>query len=206
MSNSNNGQERIKWLSERYVQFVDIVFGVVIAFGLVEYKNLIKQVFVLEAPLFPFTTLLGIYLITSFSWIGYHKSMYEFPYRFEKKIYISRMLVDFLIVSVYAALIFTVADFFTESSAIDLTGYLRGYFLIWILYILSGIIRQSEYGEKTASHQPLLYIFAAFQGILILANNYLRHSSIDLVIPNWVLMLLPPISHFFYRYLRDKKQ
>src|SRR5688572_25305504 len=66
-----------RWVSDRFVQFVDIVFGVVVVQGLVKYSDLILDP---SVSWFAFVGLIGVYVLTTLSWVGYHLSMNQYPY------------------------------------------------------------------------------------------------------------------------------
>src|SRR5512141_2455914 len=98
-------QDRRKWLSDRLIQYVDIVFAVVIGQAIVRNIDLVRH------PLsLPFAALALFVVIgtVTLSWIGYHKSMYEYPYQADLRSVrrTFRPFTDFFIVVVYTFFLF----------------------------------------------------------------------------------------------------
>ena len=67
-----NPESKNLWVSDRFVQFVDIVFGLVVVQGFIRYSALILDP---TASWFTSWALAGVYTVTILSWIGYHRSM-----------------------------------------------------------------------------------------------------------------------------------
>lgn len=145
MTESENNQPRPLWVSDRFVQFVDIVFGVVVVQGFVRYADIIMQP---SLSWFAFWALAGVYLITTLSWVGYHRSMNRYPYETTSIKAWFRMVFDFLIVSVYARLLFSVGDLRAGAQSARIDNYVLGYLLVFVFYLLSGISRIWEENDR----------------------------------------------------------
>jgi len=70
--------EQANKLSERLVQFIGIVFAVVVAESFVRYSSLILNP--ATSPI-GFVGLLVVYLIIISSWIRYHRKAFKYPYK-----------------------------------------------------------------------------------------------------------------------------
>jgi uncharacterized membrane protein YeaQ/YmgE (transglycosylase-associated protein family) len=154
-----------RWVSDKFMQFVDIVFGVVVAQGFSKYSALILDP--LSSPLQTFA-LIVVYVTTTLSWIGYHRSMHRYPYETRTTICWLRMGADFLVVSIYARLIFSIDYLGKDPSQAYLADILLGYVGMFFVYLLSGFFRIRECHDPGASKQRLLVEYlGAFIGLWI---------------------------------------
>jgi hypothetical protein len=143
-------EDKRKWISDKLIQYVDILFGVVVGQSIVHNMDLIKQ-----PRSYPFA-ILAWFVVTitvTLSWLGYHKSLYKYPYTAEvlsvKRIL--RPFNDFFIVVLYAGFLLTIDDFKTHPANINLLTFILYYMGIFILYITDGVIRINEYKDHGAS-------------------------------------------------------
>lgn len=187
-----------QWVSDRFVQFVDIVFGVVVVQGFVRYDWLILDPF---SSWFTFLALLSLYVVTTLSWIGYHKSMVTYPYQTESRKSWLRMIADFLIVSIYAYLLFSIQDLAAGSDGANLSRYLLGYVLVFAAYIASGFFRQMETSNRGASKMNKLFIIGSIYVGLFLIYPF-SISKIGLSATNWTFIFTTPIVYLVYRLWR----
>lgn len=148
-------------LSDNYGRLVGIVFAVVIGKSIGDYGNLL---FVPSLSV-AFVALVGVYSVIILSWTGYHTSLVDFPYTRSFRSLL-RLFADFSIVVAYAFLLWTIGHV-KLGERVD--TYVIAYLLIFGLYIISGRLRQSEYGRQ-ASRQGLLWI--AFAGYAVLLAAY----------------------------------
>ncbi len=202
MSEANQIATRPLWVSDRFVQFVGIVFGVVVVQSFVRYDTYILNPFSSNS-IFPFLALIGIYITTTSSWIGYHRSMNRYPYDTKSGMGTLRMHLDLFIVAVYAFLLFSIQDLSKGANESSLLRYLWGYFAMWPLYLLVGIVRQKEKKQRKASFPGLLLIFGVVH--LILAFSYpfaMTGLAISSELINWFYLGSGPVVHAIYRLVR----
>ena len=185
--------------SERFGQFVTVVFGLVISQGLTKYTNLVLDP---SVSWFQFCALIGVFVTTILSWIAYTRSMYKHPYDMTNPISWLRMGMDFAAVSNYARLIFSLVNFASGADSSDLTVYVQGYLLIFVFYILSGLIRVWEYNDRKASKLGGLFVSTLFYVLLMVADSMLNPQAATSV--GWILMLACPIYAVLYRVWRQR--
>ena len=175
---------------------VDIVFGVVIAESFALYHNYLFHPSI--SPIF--VGLLTVYLVTIMSWIGYHSSIAQYPYK-DSGLGKARFVADLATVAMYAYLVYAVGGFTTTS--VNLSYYLWGFPTIFLLYIISGQIRRKEYSPE-ASKQRLLfaYLFGFISMCCIYQFLVFPVLSSYLWILNWVFISLQPIVNIAYRLQR----
>jgi len=154
-----------KW-PDRMVELVTIVFGVVVAESFARYSWCIIR------PGSCLTTFLGLILvlfIIALSWVGYHRSVEQYPYK-TGLLSVLRLFVKFIIVGAYGYLLYSL-EFIVEYRS--LSGYLAGFPAIFLLYIVDGGIRRLEYKDSRASRiRVLIVFFVLFLG-LSLGYQYL---------------------------------
>lgn len=189
------------WVSDRFVQFVDIVFGVVVAQSFARYDWLIANP---PSSWFLFSALLTVYITTVLSWIGYHRSMHRYPYEAASFIAWLRMLADLLIVSVYAFLLFSLEPLKEGPATSRLDGYLLGYFAMFVCYLASGFARIWETSDSQASKWTGLLVFALYYLVLVLAYPYaLTRLAITAELINWFFLVACPVPYVLYRIWRQ---
>jgi len=119
--------------------------------SLARYNNQILE-------LSPGITLFGlsvVYVITVSSWWGYHKSLANYPYLDSHWGFI-RFCLDLFAVAIYAYLIYAVKLISDTGSLLRFAWAVPAVFL---LYLLSGLVRRLEYDTAEASRFPLLLYF-----------------------------------------------
>jgi|GEM_PF-3717852 len=192
-----NQDNRSQWVSERFIQFVDIVFGVVVAQGFVRYFDLIINP---GSSWFAFCVLVSAYIVIILSWIGYHQSISRYPYEVRTVKAWIRMFFDFLVVSVYARLLFSIADFKAGAENARLDNYLWNYPLIFGLYLLSGFTRIWEKSDKHASRWGSLLILGFFYGLLLMF--YKSKANVSACF-NWLYLGIYLLTYIGYRCWRQ---
>jgi len=73
-------KKKRNWISDKLIHYVDIVFGLVVG------QSIIRNIDLIQNPLkyfFAFLALIVVISTVTLSWIGYHKSMYNYPYKAE---------------------------------------------------------------------------------------------------------------------------
>ena len=191
--NDNKGYGRLP----HFVTFVEIFFAVVLGASILEPE--------IRALLFPpafaspsFWALIAVYFTAITSWTGWHKSTTEYPYS-DSRIGEARSVVDAIIVAVYGALLFF-------GSRIDnsLFWYLLGFVIVFVLYLVSGIMRRTEYHTKEASQTNLIVkhciplVIGAIAYIIL--SKVLSQFSTAAI---WAFVLLPLLTMTSYRWYRN---
>ncbi len=139
--------EGVRRASERSVWVTQILFALVLAKGLVLYKDLILHpIGVKETHLLGSLGLAGVYVTTLLSWIDFSRTMDKRPYFYGIRSEYLRFLVDVAIVVFYAYLLFAV-EYMLKGPSADITLYIAGYPLIYVGYLASGIFRIRMYGS-----------------------------------------------------------
>lgn len=167
------------------MDLVELVFGVVLAGGLVEYRSLIVTPFV-HAHLVGFTALLSVYVTSAMSWIGWHKAMENSPYLtegaglaglFERL----RLLTDIAIVSVYTYLLFTIEPF-RGRPAVNIYRHLIGYPVVFLLYMIWGTLRKvrdqsnlDQMPNRSARYVAQIFWFFLILGLLVVVYRSAVH-------------------------------
>jgi hypothetical protein len=197
--NQSNASDQ--WVSDKFLQFVDIVFGVVVAQGFSRYSDLILHP--LSSPL-QTLALAVVYLTTTLSWIGYHRSMHRFPYDTRSMRSWPRIVLDFIIVSLYARLLFSITDLGNEPSTAYLFDIILGYVLVFFIYVCSGISRIWELGNPKASRLKELCFLVAAYSLLLVIYTYLR-ITLDPVVVNYLFITFCALVYVGYRAWRHRK-
>jgi len=181
--------------SDKYVRLVDIVFGVVVAQSTAKHSEIL---FAPQAHPLDFAALLGIYLTVILSWVGYHGSVTKFPYS-EAWVGTLRLFADFGIVIVYVYLLRSIAP-----NGVVLDAYLRGFLLVFVMWIVSGLLRMAEHG-KSASKPGLLFAccFVSLGLWWVYQPLVLRYSGCQ-AFWDWLFLCLPVIVMVLFRVIRPR--
>jgi hypothetical protein len=185
-------------MSEPLVTLVNIVFGVVVAQSLARYSDVIVH------PELTLTTVgLGaVYLTVVSSWMGYHRlvSVREYAYK-TGWAGASGFVSDLAIVLIYAYLLFSIAEIDTSD---NLVRYIVGFPVLFLFYIISGVIRRLEYGPE-ASNQRLLWIVGAVLAATAVGYNALYSSDIGAREQlNWTFVGIPAAIILVWRFARRR--
>jgi hypothetical protein len=203
------------WLADQLLEPTKLVFAVVIAQSLSEYRD------VLTSPIFnrhyiATLALLGIYLTTVWSWRGWHAAHLKTPYDVQEdgglpssEVY--RFYTDLAIVIAYAYTLFQVAPLVEEPKT-DIVWLLLGYPIIVGLYIIENLFRVRSYGRGERRAVPLLVTLLAHlavAGIYLLARRKLAgdaSSDHDLLWLNGVTLTTAIIVMWGYRHYNEYYQ
>lgn len=189
------------WISDRLIQYVDIVFGLVVGQSIIRYIDIIRYP---KGNPFVFTALCVVIITIALSWIGYHKSMYNYPYKSEGlRVSRIRPFTDFIIVILYTILLITIEDLqiYTDSAKINITFFTWIYVLIYLFYIIDGSLRMIEYRDRKASKFKLLFSFYAIHVIIWVAYMNTFGSSRQNEV-NYIALFLCLCSTIIFRILR----
>jgi hypothetical protein len=191
-----------KRISNRLVDLIDIVFGVVVAVNFAmlftesPFKTLpsIGQVITL-----PHMSLTVAYAAIILSWVGYHQMIEYNPYILNRWGY-GRFSFDVIIVFMYTILMYSTQN----------TGfYLACYPIIFLMYAIGGVIRNKEYKDKVSWPKGSITYTLYFS--LVLAVWFIwgfltsLYSFLNAVPLTWILIVVILFLNLHYRYERAKK-
>jgi len=199
MTDSHGAGPRALWVSDRFVQFVDIVFGVVVAQGFVRYADLIMHP---SVSWFAVWALVGVYVVTTLSWVGYHRSMNRYPYETTTRKAWVRMACDFLIVALYARLLFSIEELRGGAQTARLDNYIFGYLAIFALYLASGFSRVWERNDRSASRWTIILAFGAGYALLLVLYKVLVANCGVCLWINWLFLAACVLPYVGYRLWR----
>ena len=187
--------EQVNKLSDRLVQFIGIVFAVVVAESFARYSTLI--VHPEDFPL-AFVGLLAIYVTMVLSWVRYHQNVPKYPYK-ENTWGWLRFGGDFAIVGLYAFLLYSLIEVQQHG---NLARYLWSFAFIFSAYLLVGIFRIKEHADSEASNWKRLLKFLCCLVPLAVVYQFvmLEHFPTTLTKLNWLFLLVPPLLNFIFTY------
>lgn len=192
-------QEKI---SNRLVDLVDIVFGVVVAinFGMLFASNPFDKGITLDQIIsLPNLSLVVAYIAIILSWVGYHQMIEYNPYVLNRWGYF-RFSFDVMIVFVYTVLMYSIKS---------ISLYLATFPIIFLLYAVGGAVRNKEYGRKVSwSRGSFEYtIFFSLTLLVWFIWDFVRpvYPILDAVPTSWILVLIVLFLNLHYRYRRAKK-
>jgi 5'(3')-deoxyribonucleotidase len=183
-----------KRLSERFVTFVELFFAVALAASLLQFDDIL---FPPDPGNISFWALLIVYITAITSWTGWHRSTLDYPYT-ESRAGILRAFLDATVVGTYIALLF-IGSRATHS----LGGYLFGFTLIFVLYLVLGLIRRAEHGPEASKPRLIIYhgipMVAVFVGYIIWSRRFSPVPDPAL----WIFVFLPLVIIVCYRWSRE---
>lgn len=199
LSGDSEAQKRI---SNRLVDLIDILFGVVVGlnFALIFNNNpIVSMPTFSDIFTLPNISLLVAYIAVILSWVGYHQMMEANPFILNYYGY-SRFSIDILIVFVYSILIYSIKNF---------TLFLTIFPIVFLLYAMGGIIRNKEYSCKVSwSKGSVLFAIAGFVILAIwvlIAPLTSEYSFLDANPLAWPLVFVTLAYNLCYRRERAKK-
>ncbi len=191
-------------VSNRLVDLIDIVFGVVVAvnfamlLGSTPFESLptAEQMITL-----PNLSILVAYVAIILSWVGYHQMIEHNPYILNRWGYI-RFSIDVIIVFMYTVVMYS----------INVTPlYLGSFVIVFLLYAIGGLVRDKEYEEKVSWSRGSLKFTGLFFVVLtawfvwgILSTNYPELNLLTMWI-SAILVVVVLALNLRYRYERARK-
>jgi hypothetical protein len=168
------------WLADQLLEPTKLVFAVVIAESLREYRD------VLVSPIhhghyIATLALVGIYLTTVWSWLGWHRAHEIYPYvvtvdQKPNRTEVFRFYADLAIVIAYAYTLFQVEPLLHDPRH-DLVWLLLGYPIIIFLYGIENGLRRSHYGGAARRTIPLISAFVVL-AVVTLAYVAARRTAL----------------------------
>lgn len=142
-------------LGERFVNLVNVMFGVLISLGIHEYRENLLNFFSIEF-LPSNLSLLAVYLIIFFSWYYYHRSIHSYPYN--RTAYSRlRLVLDIFILIAYAYMLYGVHE---------PANLLAGSMIVFLFYSITGFVRRREWKDNRVSNLKLNSTMTIIFGIL----------------------------------------
>jgi hypothetical protein len=179
-------------ISNRLIDLIDIIFGVVVAqsFVIIFATNQSYQ----KLQLISYPLLFLAYAAIVLSWIGYHKMMVYNPYK-QNRFGYSRFCLDIFLIFIYALLLTSYENSFYFFTILP---------IIFLLYAVGGIFRDKEYHKKVSWSKGSLTFAGLFVINLIIYSiwMYLKINN------NFLFILICGFTFFYlfyYRFRRDKK-
>lgn len=200
--------DRDKRISDQLVRLVQIVFGVVLAQGLILNRDLILDPFSPQ-HLVGTLALFAIYATTVLSWVDWHITMELRPYNLNpKSAYIrteyARLCFDLVIVTAYAYLIFVIETFKSRPEA-WVGRFVLGFVIIFAAYLLAGLARRIAHGKLATNPVPILCTGLAYVVLYILYGYaYDRAPSTYKSWINFGTIVLVVAIMFAYRSVRAR--
>lgn len=194
--NKNEGDGR---LPHHFVTFVEIFFAVVLGASILEFNEFL---FPPDLTSRSFWALIVVYFAAVTSWTGWYSSVDKFPYTPSVAGYL-RSLLDAVIVGTYAALLF-----FGSRVDSSLIYYLWSFSAVFVLYLVSGMVRRAEYHDPEASQTCLIICHGSVVLIAAIAYTVL-HTILPEVLSQlpsgvlWLFVLLPFPTMFSFRAWRE---
>jgi len=182
--------DRIRQISERSVWVTQLVFGLVLAKGLVLYKELVLHpIGPNRGNLLATLGLFTVYYTTLLSWLDFSRTIARKPYDYATPLEKCRFLSDVAIVILYAYLLFSVEYLLIPRG--DITRFLVGFVFIYVGYLLSGLLRIRTYG-RIASRWKAIVLF----GLLFLLVLLAYQTNLLLMGPSTLLNYLAVLGCF----------
>jgi 5'(3')-deoxyribonucleotidase/uncharacterized membrane protein len=201
-NNFDSLKEKRKWISDRLLAYVNIVFAFVVG------QTITRNVELLAKPWtypFAFVALVVVFITVSLSWFGYHKSMYKYPYKAERPFYkLIRPFSDFIIVVFYVLLLFSIDTLKTGPANATLNSFILYFALIFLFYWVDGVIRINEYKDPNASSRRLSFRYFFLYLVLLAIYLLAIRASLDRAIVNWLALVMCPVLYVLYRIQREK--
>lgn len=187
--------------SERSVWVTQILFALVLANGLVAYKDLILHpIGTNGSHLLGSFGLVVVYLTTLLSWLDFSRTMDKRPYFYGTRWERLRFLVDVGIVVLYAYLLFAV-EYTLERRNGDISRFILGFPLIYAGYLASGILRVRMYGSIASRMQAIFVFLLIFLGLLIAYSDWYNYIG-DSTGLNFAFIVACGFSVVLYRSYR----
>jgi hypothetical protein len=197
--------ENQKGVSNRLVDLIDILFGVVVAvnFAMLLGSSAFESLPTIEQIItIPNLSILVAYVAIILSWVGYHQMIEKNPYILNRWGYI-RFSLDVIIVFMYTVTMYS----------IKITPlYLASFVVIFTLYVIGGLTRNKEYSEEVSWSRGSIIFTALFSVVLILwfvwtflSANY---PQVNVVSATWIsaiLVFAVLALNLSYRYERAMK-
>ena len=175
-------------LAKEFIRLVDVVFGVLLAQGLLLYRGIILN----PMKEFPKTlSLLAVYVIIMFSWYGYHKSILQYPYNLTTWSRI-RLMLDLLILVSYAYILYGLDD---------PLRLLLGSTMAFLLYFITGLVRIKEWNDSKVSKY---YLNVTFFGLFLACFLALKTQSLSSYTTTLLASIITILLVIIYRIIRLK--
>jgi len=193
-------------VSNRLVDLIDILFGVVVAvnFAVLLGNSPFNSVPAIEQIItLPNLSILVAYVAIILSWLGYHQMIENNPYVLLNPWGYARFSIDVVIVFMYTVLMYS----------INITPlYLGSFAIVFLFYAIGGMVRNKEYDMEVSWPRGSLKYAALFVAVTaiwllweLVAVQYFRIDIIPKVLISAILVFVALALNLLYRYERAKK-
>lgn len=170
--------EARSWLADQLLEPTKLVFAIVIAESLLEYRVVVTSPYHHRHYIALFA-LFGIYLTTVMSWRAWHAAHLTTPYRVNQdgslpRTEIWRFYADLCIVIAYAYTLFQVAPL-VEDPAHNIVYLLIGYPIIVLLYWAETLLRYKSYDRDSRRTVPVVITLCLHILVAVIYVHW-RHS------------------------------
>jgi hypothetical protein len=197
------------WLADQLIEPTKLIFAIVIAESLNDYKNVLTSPFH-GGRYIAAIALLGVYMTTVWSWFGWHTAHVRYPYKTQDGRIATtwetwRFYADIAIVIAYAYALFQV-DPIVSAPRADLIWLLVAYPAIIALYFFETTLRQRSYGADVRRLVPLLITFVLYCGVILgyaLARRALEPAAAkatNILALNGITLGACIVVMWFYRF------
>lgn len=157
------------WLADQLIEPTRLVFAVVVAESLSEYRHVFVSPFH-DGRYIASLALLGVYLTAVWSWFGWHTAHVKYPYRtsrgsVEGRYETLRVYADLAIVIAYAWALFQVGPVVKHPHH-DLMWLLVAYPAVLLLYGIETGLRRKAY-PAVSRLVPVTIAFGLFVGLVV---------------------------------------
>jgi hypothetical protein len=168
----NDHHDARSWLADQLLEPTKLVFAVVIAESLNEYRVVLTSP-IRHGHYVATIALLGIYLTTVWSWRGWHAAHLNAPYVVDNGRLVGsevhRFYADLAIVIAYAYTLFQVEPLVADPKH-NVVWFLLGYPIIVFLYGVENRLRLLAYGRDARRTIPIVVTFVMH---VLIAVTYL---------------------------------
>jgi hypothetical protein len=193
--------ETQKKISNRLVDLIDIVFGVVVAinFGMLFANNPFdKGISLYQVISIPNFSLVVAYIAIILSWVGYHQMIEYNPYILNLWGYF-RFSFDLVIVFMYTVLMYSIKN----------TALFLGMFpIIFFFYAIGGAIRNREYAMRVSWPKGSIEYLSSFLITLvfwwIIECMKTQYPILNTVPTSWIAVSVALVLNLDYRRRRTK--
>lgn len=198
------------WLADQLLEPTKLVFAVIIAESLNEYRAVVTSP-IHDDHYIAAIALGGVYLMTIWSWFGWHRAQLDYPYVVQEgdgspnRWEVWRFYSDVAIVVAYAYTLFQVEPLVTDPRH-DLVWLLAGYVIVVTLYLFENSFRRQRYGSRVRRAVPLTITLALYVGLTlayVFARRAIEPASKDarsLLWLNGVTLFVYIVVMWLYRH------
>jgi uncharacterized HAD superfamily protein len=189
-------------VSENLFWVTQLVFGLVLAQGLIRNSDIILDPFN-PKNILVFIALINLYAATLLSWIDFSESIVDYPYGLPHRYLIPRLFMDILTVIFYGAILFSI-DLLRKDNV--LFRFLFFYIFVYLLYLGSGVLRIIQYGKYASKWKLILIFFVLFIIQYFAYKFFMDYDNFNHITINYIFIISSLSLTIIYRYIRHKQK